>query len=311
MPLSAVNMSVYSDFIEYLDQNNGITLDYQKDAPLSEHSTFRIGGRCDLIVFPYSGEVLAALLRRLSECKVRYTVIGNGSNVLFDDGGYRGVVLCTTRMNGIKVCGDTLECDSGASFSYLALVALKNSLSGLEFAYGIPGTVGGAVYMNAGAYDGETSAVLLTSTYYDPKDGSIVTISGAEHEFAYRKSVYTDSDLVILGAKFGLVKGNPDQIKAKMDDFMFRRRSKQPLEYPSAGSAFKRYPGFFTAQLIDEAGLKGFSVGGAQVSEKHAGFIINKGSATCSDVLELIEIIKGKIYENYGIHIETEVRYIV
>ena len=304
-------MEKYHLLSAFLDSCSGSELEYVTDASLSDFSTFRIGGKADLAVFPLCQSGMIVLIDKLISLGIRYTVIGNGSNILFDDNGFKGVLVCTDRMKNVVVEDETIIAEAGASFTHLAVTAQKSGLSGLEFAYGIPGTVGGAVYMNAGAYDGETSQILLKSTYYDPKKNKVVTLSCKDHDFSYRHSYYMDKRYIILSAVFKLKKSAPKDIKSKMDDFMKRRREKQPLEYPSAGSTFKRYPGYYTAALIDAAGLKGYSVGGAQVSEKHAGFIINKGNATCRDVLELIGIIRTKIYETNGIWIETEIRYIV
>ena len=213
-------------------------------------------------------------------------------------------------MRTYAVEGEHITADAGIPLTKLASVAAKEWLSGLEFAYGIPGTLGGGIYMNAGAYGGEMSQVVVSSRYYDAATGECGIYDGAAHEFAYRHSAYMDSAKIVLSATMKLTRGDKNAIEAAMADYMSRRRDKQPLEYPSAGSVFKRGNGFITAQKIDEAGLKGRTVGGAQVSEKHAGFIINKGGATASDVLELIEIIKTEVHEKFALYIECEVRYI-
>jgi UDP-N-acetylmuramate dehydrogenase len=217
-------------------------------------------------------------------------------------------------MNRILYRDGILWADAGVSFTGLAVRALQEGLTGLEFAYGIPGSVGGAIYMNAGAYDGEISQVCVETTVYDPNCailGGIGEVTGAAQGFGYRTSVFQSApESVILGGKFRLKAGNPAEIKAKMDDLMARRREKQPLEYPSAGSTFKRAPGYFTGKLIQEAGLKGAMVGGAQVSEKHAGFVINRNGATARDVLALIEQIKEQVVRQFGVEIECEVRII-
>lgn len=303
-------MSDYKQFILFLESRNNKDLEYKTDKSLAEHSTFRIGGNADIIVFPYSHEAFIDTIRNADEANVRYTVIGNGSNILFSDDGYRGAIICTSKMNGMSFEGNACQCDAGVSLSLLALTALKNSLTGLEWAYGIPGSVGGAVYMNAGAYGGEMSQVIKESLCFDTEERKIKILSNAEHCFSYRHSKMMEENIIILSSSFELKKGDPEKIKAAMDDFMFQRRSKQPLEYPSAGSVFKRYPGYYTARLIDEAGLKGYRVGGAEVSEKHAGFIVNRGGATCRDVTQLIGIIKDRIYSLHGINIETEIRYV-
>lgn len=305
-------MSDYKQFSVFLESRNNKELEYKTNAALSDYSTFKIGGPADFIVMPYSAEALIATLECAKNSNVRCEVIGNGSNILFADEGFRGAIICTSKMNKVLFSKNECVCDAGVLLSLLSLTALKKSLTGLEWAYGIPGSVGGAIYMNAGAYGGEISTLVKESVYFDPSSGKVKKFSNAEHEFSYRHSVFADKNFVILSAVL-VLKGEEDRekIKAVMDDFMFRRRSKQPLEYPSAGSVFKRYPGYYTAQIIDKAGLKGCRVGGAQVSQKHAGFIVNADNATSKDVLKLIDIIKEKIYGLYNINIETEIRYIV
>lgn len=310
-----MNNAVYEVLRPILDEiQDADKIDYMAECPLAPYSTFRIGGPADFIVFPHTRDALIELLTLLNAKHIRYDVFGNGSNVLFADEGYRGVVIFTTKMNEIKRTDNALWADAGVSFTGLAVRALKEGLTGLEFAYGIPGSVGGAIYMNAGAYDGEISQICTQTTVYSPNGsllGEICDVSGDKQGFGYRTSAFQSMhNAVILGGKFELTPGNPEEIKAKMSDLMFRRRDKQPLEYPSAGSTFKRAPGHFTAKLIDEAGLKGFSVGGAQVSEKHAGFVINRDKATAKDVKELIAIIQKTIWEKTGVKIECEVRII-
>ncbi|MBQ8288691.1 MAG: UDP-N-acetylmuramate dehydrogenase [Clostridia bacterium] len=289
-------------------------LEYTKDAPLALVSSFRIGGPADFAVWPYTRAALLDVVIALRRLGIRRDVFGNGSNVLFADEGYRGVAIFTTKMNRTVLRDGILWADAGASFTGLAVRALQEGLTGLEFAYGIPGSVGGAIYMNAGAYDGEIAQVCRETTVYDPAQallGGISEIGGDAQGFGYRTSAFQFMEgAVILGGKFKLKPGDPAEIKAKMDDLMARRRGKQPLEYPSAGSTFKRAPGYFTAKLIHEAGLKGAAVGGAQVSEKHAGFVINRGDATAKDVLTLIEQIKDRIWQHFGVAIECEVRII-
>ena len=279
---------------------------------MKEYTSFRIGGPCDIALFPHDRESFCAVLRYLNKHSLKHIVIGNGSNVLFADEGYRGIVVFTTKMKNFSFNGDILECDAGVQLTAVSVRAVKDGYEGYAFACGIPGSIGGAVYMNAGAYEGQIADVLLYSDYYDPATGEISRLSAEEHRFGYRYSSYMDTDRIVVSAGFRLEKAkDPSSVVALMEDHIRARKEKQPLEYPSAGSVFKRYPGYFTAALIDEAGLKGFRVGGAQVSEKHAGFIVNRGCATAKDVLELIQIIKDKIYEIKGIHIECEVRYIV
>ena len=286
------------------------SLDFEKDAKLACHSTFKVGGTADYIAYPKSESALCALVDYLNDEEIKYIVVGNGSNLLFADEGYRGVVIITTHLKKIRKSRNTIYAECGVSFTSLALYAQKHGLSGLEFAYGIPGSVGGAVYMNAGAYDGEVKDVLQKSSYFDAKLSKRCDLYNAGHKFAHRTSVYNSNDNVILSAVFELTPKDPDEIKQKMDGFMAARREKQPLEYPSAGSTFKRCEGYYTSKMIDEAGLKGRSVGGAMVSEKHAGFVINTGNATADDIKKLICIIKEELKKKFNVDIKEEIKYI-
>ena len=280
--------------------------------PLSCISTFRTGGPADTVVFPRSRWEAVRCVRNAVQYGIRYIVIGNGSNVLFDDAGYRGAVICTSGLSEISFSRDgivTAEC--GVPLTALSSRAAEAGLSGLEFAYGIPGFVGGAVFMNAGAYGGSISDVLSGSDYYDAESDTVVHIAAEEHGFGYRKSVYSENPgRLILGAEFILTRDDPDAVRGRCSANMESRRTKQPLEFPSAGSVFKRPEGHFAGKLIEDSGLKGTSVGGAEVSRKHAGFIINRGGATSSDVLELISLIQEKVRRDTGIELECEVRYI-
>lgn len=302
----------YLGFLSWLnDQALQKKLVYAKAKPLSSLSNFKIGGIADFVVWPLDEDSLCTLLSTLKEMNMRYEVFGNCSNVLFADEGYRGCIVLMDRLKGIESFEDEngnvyITAGAGVSLNSLASYALQNSLTGLEFVYGIPGSVGGAVYMNAGAYEHSVSEAIVKSTYVD-KDANRGVIEANDHAFGYRRSVYMKNSAIVTSATFKLQKSDPAIIKATMDDLMSRRREKQPLEYPSAGSVFKRYPGYFTAKLIDDAGLKGYSVGGAQVSTKHAGFIINKDNATANDVKQLIDVIKTKIHSIYGIDIECEI----
>ncbi len=282
-------------------------IEVRENEPMSRHTTFKIGGAADLYLIPADVEALASLCRMLNETKVKRFFLGNGSNVVFSDGGYRGAVVSLLSLDSISVNGEQITAGAGSALIAVCKKARDEALSGMEFAYGIPGTVGGAVYMNAGAYDGDISKILKESTYLDPADLTVHTIPAAEHSFAYRDSVYQKNNCIILSAKFALSRGNQTEIAEKMNGFMNRRIEKQPLEYPSAGSAFRRYPGRYTGQMIEECGLKGYTVGGVQVSEKHAGFIINRGGATAEDLDKLIAIIKEKVYEKFGCKIQCEV----
>ncbi len=274
---------------------------------MSRHTTFRIGGSAVLYIVCETVEALAVCINKCREGNIRYMVLGNGSNVLFSDTGFEGVVISMTGMANVKVDGTRITAEAGASLTSVSKTARDASLTGMEFAHGIPGSCGGAVFMNAGAYDGEIKNIVSESTYLDTADGTLHTLTAEDHEFGYRESIYRrHPEWIIVSSVFSLQNGDKAEISAKMEDFMQRRISKQPLEYPSAGSVFKRYPGRYTAQMIDEAGLKGVSVGGAQVSEKHAGFIINTGNATSKDVNTLIDIIQKTIEDKYQIRIECE-----
>lgn len=277
---------------------------------LSSKTSFRIGGKADLAVFPRDSGELQHILSELYELKIPYIVVGNGSNILFEDEGYRGCVIFTEKMNGVAVDGNRIVAGAGASFTALAVNAKNASLTGLEFAYGIPGSVGGAVVMNAGAYGGEVAQVLESCTLYDAEKREILTLKREEMGLSYRHSIFSENkNYICLSASFVLNNGNKGEIDAVMRDLMQRRITKQPLEYPSAGSVFKRpAPDLFVGKMIEDSGLKGYTVGGAQVSEKHAGFIINIGGATACDVLDLIEHVKGVIRGNYGVELECEIR---
>ena len=301
-------MSDYSNLEQFMKEC--ASLEYEKDVSLSNHSTFKIGGNADYIAYPKSETALCALIDYLHEEKIKYSVIGNGSNLLFSDEGFKGVIVVTTKLKKIRKNHNTIYAESGVNLSSLSLYACKHGLSGLEFAYGIPGSVGGAVYMNAGAYNGEIKEVLLKSAYFDPEISKRFELYNAGHKFGYRTSFYNDNSNVILSAVFELKPKDSQEIREKMDGFMEARKEKQPLDYPSAGSTFKRCEGHYTAKMIDEAGLKGFSVGGAMVSPKHAGFVINTGSATAKDVKELICIIKSRIKEKFDVDIQEEIKYI-
>lgn len=294
--------------------NNNIEL--REKEPLSKHSTFRIGGEAELAIFPKNKSELISVVSHAKSMRMRYRVIGNASNILFDDKGFSGALIITKNMTDCEYIhknGTTLiyvEC--GKSLTELSGEAgKKHSLTGLEFAYGIPGTVGGAVYMNAGAYGGEMSNVVVETEYLDTSDGSVRKIRDNEHGFAYRHSLFCDhSEYIILSTTLEMKEGNTEEIYALMNKNMTARKDKQPLEYPNAGSTFKRPEGHFAGKLIEDSGLKGYTVGGAQISEKHAGFVINKGGATATDVLALIEHTKETVLKNYSVELEREIIFI-
>ncbi len=300
-------MSFYNEIITLCEN---IGCEYLTDAVLKNYTSFKIGGKADLMVFPDTEDKISSIIRLLNELSAPKLIIGKGSNMLISDSGFRGVVINTCKFDKIELIDETtIYCQSGASLSRLCRFALENSLSGLEFAFGIPGTAGGAAYMNAGAYGGEMVDVLVSCEHL-LHDGTKEVFNADELGLSYRHSIYSDSDLFILSLTVKLEKGNHEDIKAKMDELMFRRKDKQPIEYPSAGSTFKRPEGYFAAALIDECNLKGCTVGGAQVSEKHSGFIINKGNATCEDVLALMKHCQETVMKIKGVHIEPEVRII-
>lgn len=274
--------------------------------PLKEHTSFKIGGSCDIMIFPNSIDSL----RELISAADRYMILGNGSNVLFSDNGYRGeVFVLGSDMSEITVDGDYITAYAGASLIRVCRVALDASLTGLEFAYGIPGTVGGAIFMNAGAYGGEMKDVVTDVTCINTS-GDIITYGGEDLSFGYRSSRFTLSGEIIVSARFKLSSGDKDSIKSRMDELIARRKSRQPLEYPSAGSTFKRPEGTYAGLVIEQSGLKGYSIGGAKVSDKHANFVINTGDATAADVMNLISHIKKTVFENTGYTLECEVKLI-
>ena len=289
---------------------NEIQCEYRLDAPMSELTTFRTGGPAAFLAVPDSVDKLKNLIKCCLENETEYYIVGKGSNILVSDIGIKGVVILTTSLEGITYEGEgRITCLAGTPLIRLCSFALENSLSGLEFAYGIPGSAGGAVYMNAGAYGGEMKDVVVSVSHID-KNGDIGSFDKGSLDFGYRRSVYSGGDYVITGASVILTQSDKNEIKAKMDDLLSRRKAKQPLDYPSAGSTFKRPEGYFAGALIEQCGLKGFCIGGAQVSEKHAGFVINKGGATANDILSLVEYVKETVYKNTGVILEPEIKFI-
>ena len=276
--------------------------------PMSKHTTFKVGGPADIFISIKDTKEAIEIIRLLCDFNIPYFVIGNGSNLLVKDEGYRGVIIeLGKHFSSINIAEDTITADAGTLLSKVANEAYKASLSGLEFASGIPGSVGGGVFMNAGAYGGEMKDVVESVTLLNTKTGQIVVKSCSEMEFAYRYSIAKKESFIILSAKFKLSPSNRDSIKEKMDNLKALRVEKQPLEYPSAGSTFKRPEGYFAGKLIQDAGLKGYTVGGAMVSDKHSGFVINKGNATASDIMTLISDVQRIVYEKFEVRLETEV----
>lgn len=309
-----MNQDIIDNIIKYAGSENVLL-----NEPMSKHTTFRVGGNADAYVFVDDEEKAVSLIRLLScynknSCLdnnqeiIPYFIIGNGSNLLVSDNGYRGVIIEIGKgFNEILIDDNYLTVKAGAPIIKVANECLNNSLTGLEFASGIPGTVGGAVVMNAGAYGGEIKDVIETVKLYDILEDKIVIKKRDEMDFSYRHSIVKDRPYVVLEVVFKLEKGNKDEIKAVMDELREKRVTKQPLEYPSAGSTFKRPEGYFAGKLIEDSGLKGYSVGGAQVSEKHSGFVINRNNGTASDVYRLIQDVKNKVYTDSGVKLCEEV----
>ena len=282
----------------------------KENVKMAPYCSMKVGGCAKYLALPKTEEELISAFKYFREKGEKYIVVGNCSNLIFTDDGYDGAVIATTDMkalsfeNGIitALCGDTL--------SSLARTALDNSLTGLEFCYGIPGTIGGAVFMNAGAYGGEISEHFIRGRFLN-KDNEIIVLDCDEMEFGYRKSRLMREELILISAEFKAENGEKSEIRAKMDELMQKRKSKQPLEYPSCGSAFKRPEGYFAGALIEQCGLKGYSIGGARVSEKHAGFIINGENATATDVIKLLEYVAEVVFKNTGVMLEPEIRVII
>lgn len=277
------------------------------DEPMAKHTTFRVGGNADFFVEAGSPEELSNIIKYLKQTERSYLILGNGSNLLVGDKGYEGVVLhLGSRFNRIEMEGNTVTAQAGALLSAVSKAAARAGLTGLEFASGIPGTVGGAVVMNAGAYGGEMKQVVSKVTVMT-EEGEILELDNDTMEFGYRTSIIKNRPFIALEAQLTLMPGEMAEIQEKMEDFAARRKSKQPLEYPSAGSVFKRPEGYFAGKLIMDAGLRGYRIGGAQVSEKHCGFIINLGNATAADISELIDEVTERVKEQFSVTLEPEV----
>ena len=274
--------------------------------PMKRHTSFRAGGEAAWFAIPETVQELKAVLCACKKADTPWYVLGNGSNLLVSDAGYPGVIISTEKFDKLEIEGNTVTVGAGVILSKAANMAYKAGLTGLEFAAGIPGSLGGACVMNAGAYGSEMKAVLKNVTVLT-REGDVVTIPAEELELGYRTSVIPKAGYLVLEAEMELKEGVQEEIKALMDDLAFRRKDKQPLEFPSAGSTFKRPAGHFAGKLIEDAGLKGFTVGGAQVSEKHAGFVINRGEATASDIYALCKAVEQKVMDQFGVALEMEV----
>ena len=290
----------------FCDQNQ---IEYVKNLPLSTCTTFRIGGPADMAVMPGSVDELRKVLLYLKERKIRYFVLGRGSDILAADEGFRGVILLTKKLNSLYCDANLIYAGAGCSMASVSNLALQNSLAGLEFLHGIPGSLGGGVFMNAGAYGSELATYLESVEWMD-ENGEIHSSNPNDLAFSYRHSYFTDHFGIVTAAVLRCEKGDVSLIRAKMNDLDSRRREKQPLEYPSAGSAFKRPEGYFAGKLIEDCGLKGVSCGGASISEKHAGFIVNKGGATAKDVKDLIAYVSDAVYNRFSVLLEPEIRFL-
>lgn len=298
-----MNLDLYNKLVQVVGEKRVL-----KDEPMKKHTTFRVGGNADYFVMPKNASEIKAIVELCKNVEMPYYILGNGSNLLVSDAGYRGVIIQIYKeMNHIEVLDETVKVQAGALLSRVGNVALEAELTGFEFAAGIPGTVGGAVVMNAGAYGGEMKDIILNATVLT-QDGDVVTINKEDLELGYRTSVIAKKGYIVLEAEYQLQKGDREAIRAKMDELKVQRVTKQPLEYPSAGSTFKRPEGYFAGKLIQDAGLRGFQVGGAQVSEKHCGFVINKDQATAADIMELMQQVSEKVMQEFGVKLEAEVK---
>jgi len=284
-------------------------IEYKKNEPMCKHTSFKIGGLAEFFIEIKNADELCLLFKAIKECEMPYFIIGKGSNLLVSDKGIEGAVISLLKMDGVTVNGEEVVAEAGVSLANVCIAALENSLTGMEFAYGIPGSMGGALYMNAGAYGGEMSQVVSSCEYVD-EDGVKGEIEIEDMQLGYRNSVFRGSNMVITSVKLKLGTGQKEEISALMEDFMNRRKRKQPLEFPSAGSTFKRPEGNFAGALIEKNNLKGMSVGGAKVSEKHAGFLINCNKATCEDVRGLIQLVQETVLKADGIWLEPEVIFV-
>lgn len=296
------------ELIRLLEQNQ---IKAVSNCPLAAHSSFRVGGSAALAAFPDTKKKLISTLRYAAERGVRFLVFGNASNVVFADEGFDGLIIFTSACREMTLDVNTITASCGTSLGQLASFAAEKSLGGAEFLHGIPGTVGGAVFMNAGAFEGSISQICTRSVYWDRETCEVGIFEGDAHAFGNRTSIYAQNGrYVLLEASFALTEGREDQIRARMAELLQRRRQGQPLEYPSAGSVFKRPIGHFAGKLIQDCGLKGYSVGGAQVSQKHAGFIINTGGATAADIRTLTAYVQKTVLEKTGVELEREIQFI-
>lgn len=298
-----MNQDLYNQLCEIVGSDN-----VHVNEEMKKHTTFRIGGPADFYVLPHSKDEIGRVVQVCKNAEEPFYVLGNGSNLLVGDNGYRGVIIQIFKnYSDIIIEGTQITAKAGALLSKVAKKALHAGLTGFEFASGIPGTIGGAVVMNAGAYGGEMRDVILSATVMT-QEGRIIKLSNQELQLGYRTSLVARQNDIVLEVRLGLKKGNPDEIRDLMEELKNKRVTKQPLEYPSAGSTFKRPEGYFAGKLIMDAGLKGFSVGDAQVSEKHCGFVINKGDASARDIVALMDEVTGRVKDQFGVTLEPEVK---
>lgn len=300
-------MAKYDDIKDLFEKKSIL---FMENEPMSKHTSFKIGGNCKLMVYPNSTSQIQDIIKVCQDNGILYIILGRGSNLLVSDSGYDGVVICSNKLNNINLISDTeIYCESGVNLIQLCNFALKKSLSGLEFACGIPGSVGGAIFMNAGAYGGEMRDIVQSVKYMD-SIGNIYELESSELDFSYRHSFFEDKNHFILSAIIKLHKSDQHSIRSLMNDLLKKRKTKQPLEFPSAGSTFKRPKEGYAAALIEQCGLKGKTIGGAQISKKHSGFIVNIGNASCKDVNDLILETQKVVKQQTGIWLESEIKFI-
>ncbi|MFK2826217.1 UDP-N-acetylmuramate dehydrogenase [Bacillus sp. B190/17] len=299
-----LNEEIYNELVRICGENNVL-----RDEPLKDHTLVKIGGKADFLVIPETYDAVAEVIRLKEKHHLPFILLGNGSNVIVRDGGIRGIVLQFKRLADLRIEGNQLIAQGGANIKDASRLAYEHCLAGLEFACGIPGSIGGAMVMNAGAYGGEVKDV-IDHVKVVTQQGELRTLTKDELELGYRTSIIGKNKDIVLEAVFALQTGDQASIREKMDDFTFQRESKQPLEYPSVGSVFKRPPGYFAGKLIQDSGLQGKGVGGAEVSTKHAGFIINKNNATAADYIATIDMVRKKVKETFGVDLELEVKII-
>jgi len=298
------NLQIYNQLINYISSEN-----VKQNEPLNNYTWTKTGGQADLLVFPMNFEEVVRTFEIAKNNDTPLTILGNGSNLIIKDGGIRGIVMILTKLDSVQVSGDTIVAQSGAAIIDVSRIALQHELTGLEFACGIPGTVGGALFMNAGAYGGEVKDVLESAVVLNA-EGELVTLTKNDFDFGYRSSAFAKENMCVLEATFKCQQGDSKLIKEKMDELTFLRESKQPLEYPSCGSVFKRPPNHFAGKLIQDSGLQGTQIGGVQVSTKHAGFMVNVDHGTASDYIALIQHVQETVKEKFGVMLETEVKII-